>query len=103
MENVKIQELISNIENLLNEFKSTNTSETSSEKSKYSIEEFVEVSPYKSATSIYRILEKLELGASWKKDIGVGKPRLFYSSETVNTVLNFIEYRDNNRGTLIAV
>lgn len=103
MENSKVQLLISNIEKLLNEFKSETSAVQSSTKTMYSIEEFVEVSPYKSPTSIYRILDKLELGPSWKKDVGVGKPRLFYSQETVNSVLNFIEERDNNRGTLIAI
>jgi len=103
MENLKVQQLISNIEKLLSEFKSETSSVKPSEKTMYSIEEFVGISPYKSQTSVYRILEKLELGASWKKDIGIGKPRLFYSQETVDTVLNFIDERDNNRGTLVAI
>lgn len=103
MENFKVQQLVSNIEKLINEFKSDTTSVSTTNKEMYSIEEFVEQSPYKSPTSIYRILDKLELGASWKKDVGVGKPRLFYSQETVNAVLSFIDERDNSRGTLIAI
>ena len=103
MENPKVQELISNIEMLISELKLNNFTETSTEKGKYSIEQFVEVSPYKSPTSIYRILDKLELGATWKKDVGIGKPRLFYSQETVDAVLNFIEERDSSRGNLIAI
>lgn len=109
MTQLQINQAITSLETLLNTLKSIRVeNQTSSVKSSptptmYSIEEVVNVSPYKSPTSIYRILDTLDLGPSWKKDIGVGKPRLYYSQETVDQILQYIEDRDNNRGVLVAI
>lgn len=109
MTQIQIDQAITDLENLVQIFKSFKAEEQSTSADNpatstlYTIEEFVDVSPYKSPTSIYRILEKLDLGASFKKDIGTGKPRLYYSKETVEQVLQYIEDRDNNRGMLVAV
>tara|TARA_B100000683_G_scaffold177492_1_gene170982 strand:+ start:319 stop:648 length:330 start_codon:yes stop_codon:yes gene_type:complete len=109
MAKVKIDQLIATTEQLLQALKTmkseqTFKADTSVKTPKmYSIEEFTELTPYASQTSVYNILDKLELGPSWKKDLGVGKPRFFYSQETVDAVLKFIEDQENNRGVLVAI
>ena len=109
MTKAKIDQLIETTEELLQSLKSIKSEQTfekvtsESTPTMYTIEEFTSFSPFKSQTSIYNILDTLDLGPNWKKDIGIGKPRYYYSQETVDTVLQFIKDRENNRGTLVAI